>query len=297
MDFGHWQAYDSWAMGPLEASRALPKDDPHKHEVVLRAGTGVPVLEVVASKGFRGIGDRWLEGLLTNLQVPVGEGGPKPTTVLGKVELLLRHLFPKAKDDAIMEMLSKRVPSSGAAHGMGEMYAHGSAGEGVMEPEDKNLAQAGEQQKEDRQETRVLNAYLTVRTGKPRVGGLQGQGSVTLDTSGKAASTASMSSTSAPPGSAQGSKLGPRKAKPPSVQEAKALMPQVKGIILQPYYDSCRFQVYYPTTGAWQRSKVYSWAARGRAGFTEADCLQACVDWVWAQHARETGEERAWDWS
>lgn len=89
-----------------------------------------------------------------------------------------------------------------------------------------------------------------------------------------------------------------RVERPAQVHAARGLLPKgVRGVVLQPYLAMRRYQIYYPTAEGYQKSRSFTFAAPGRKGFSEAEVLQACVSWCWAQHARETGHEMLFEWA
>ena len=295
LSLDHWRGFATQCLGPLGLRGHLDEADPWRHCLALWSNdVKIPIVECAGRAGFPGMTDAWLAALLKFWGVELTAAGPKPTTISGKLELLLRHVFPKMNDEEIAGILLRRgAKQRRKEEASGECYAGKAEVEDVLDADDKVQCREDEERRQNEKErTDRMSRYVEERR-LVKQGAL---GSRSLTTAAGVPSSSRSGSSNPCNNQPQAAKRGPRKVPPENVKNAKEHMPKVKGVVLQPYMDKRKYQVYYPTSDGFQKSKTYTWSAQEGVGFSSSECLRACVDWAWAQHERETGEARPWDW-
>jgi hypothetical protein len=283
-DYKDWVVLPCVPIGPLSCHFEVGRVRQKVGMWLMWTGVRQDVLVYAAEQGFKGVDSVWLDRLIqfVGATPPKGE---RANTVLAKVELLVRHLLPKAGNVEIGKCLLQRTAGLQVESFAENFLAATDAADGLLDADDKQEAkEVTEGHADSKSKEKALKEYLAKR------GLAAGEATVGVGSASLAPAAAAAAASSAGAAGSTG-KRGAKVARPEDVWSARALLPKVKGVVLQPYPDKRRYQVYYPTSGVHQKSKSYTWAPAGKAGFTEAQVLAACVEWAWTQHARETGEE------
>ena len=228
---------------------------------------------------FGSVTDFFLSQLIADLGLQPKEGEDMPTITMAKVDMLVRHLLPDLTDDEVAETLAQRAMSRrrhDSAPGRGSsssMHAEAVAVmEGLCDPSDHIQARhaADEACEETAAAARVLR-YLHLKGYRVPASMEQ------LQKKKEVASAVDRAQT-------ERAKTFIRLTR----TEANRYLPQeVKGVVIQPYPKSSKFQVYYPTMAPpCSRTERY-----GPQGNSEAKALALCCEWAWAHHTEQTGEK------
>lgn len=292
-EFDDWQAVPTRVVGPVRAHWVLKDRSNSLFGVRLMCTEpAVGIMRFAATQAFPDVTDFFLNKAIMHFSIAPRSGAPRPKTVLEKVEMLVRHFCIGLTDAQLRDIMLLRGDAEQTDNTLLMTKQAGDAIDRLLEPSD---------QTEHRKETdgaigleaRKVNDYLVSR-GLLKKDCATGPGSRSLDVAAGGAP--------APGGGASRSSSAQRPRerveRPAQVQRARALLPKgVAGVILQPYPDKRTYQIYYPTSEGHQKSRTFTFAAQGKSAFSEAEVLQACVAWCWAQHTRETGQSPPFDWA
>lgn len=252
----------------------------------------MPVLDFVATEAFPNMTDVWLGRLIRHLCISPVAGGPNPRTVLGKVEMLVRAICPNISDEHVRLIMLKRGADKQVDKALLMPQGSESVAGKLLEPADQGVHHKSKLGQGDvGNELKKVKEYLSSRSLDPEA---TADGSRSL-ASGSSAAAVSKRRRSSAAASSSGPRLVDR---PAHVQAARDLLPiGVKGVILQPYPATRRYQVYYPTSPGFKKSACFTFAGPGRVGFTEGQVLQAAVSWAWEQHTREQSVVQPFEWA
>lgn len=144
LDLSDWMVFPVEAASPMML-RTRFGDSPSDAIHLRVSGACQSVVCACALTGFRGVTDYFLERLIVQLGARPTSGEEPPTIVLGRVELLLKHLLPERTPDEIGELLARRVQPAHApagSHAMGLLAGASaiSSLEDIMESGDKKSA-------------------------------------------------------------------------------------------------------------------------------------------------------------
>ena len=135
-DYKDWQVLPCVPTGPLACHFELG----HRRDKarIWLKWSGVPqdVLVYAAQQGFRGVESVWLDRLIQFLGAAPSKG-EKANTVLAKVELLVRHLLPKAGNQEIGGCLLQRSAGAQVESLAENFLAATDAAEGLLDADDK----------------------------------------------------------------------------------------------------------------------------------------------------------------
>lgn len=274
-DFKDWQVIGVKPSTPLSirhgGSRAGVSDCIHMRVV----GSPEDVLVYAAEHAFGDATDHWLGALMNYLGLRC-DSGSNEWTLMAKIDTLVRHLLPGISDDEVAAILAMRAKTRKATSGeqLATSMRNGGmqAMDTVCDPSDK---QAWEKEADsidfDPALVEKLLAYFATRKYK------------------------------VPPSLEKADMVAKKKVAVQRVTQeltrekvrltkanCKKYLPKRTdgGVILQPYPDKCRVQVYYPT-----REPPFSHTVRyGKGGFSEPQALAAAIGWAWMHHTAQTGQ-------
>lgn len=248
-------------------------------------GAPIPMLHFAATEGFRGIPEPILDRLMRHLGLTLSRGSSTNRSVLAKVEALIRHIIPDIGDKDLETYMKRRCPDKQSNEVLlNNLLSNSKCTDELLESTDnKEARQLREETATKTTRSREISDYLAAKAKKEMTPRPAASGS------GKGSGA---SSSAGPQGSKRPSepRVIERHDWPAHVMQAKAMLPDISGCILQPYPLKNSFQVYYPNAAP-PRSKCFSYSTQSASGLTEREAMVNAVRWAWAQHHREQGAE------
>lgn len=277
VDLDVWRVALAQACPPIMVKHQLGGDGADERVHLQKLGGFKSVLQAAASVAFEGVTDFFLDLFVQHLGIEPMAGEDPPSTMLQRVEVLVKHLLLGLSEVELAEVLALRVgakPAQRTSQGMGIFSEDGvlQSLESVMDPSDKVDCQ------------QKLNDALAAKCAEKKLFGfLQGRGYTipqSLRHLGASLPTKSDETT--------------REQVHLLRSNAKRFLPKAPGggVILQPYIRECRYQIYYPTVAP-PRSHSVKWSSAG--GRTEGQALVQCLLWAWGHHTAQTGERCPFD--
>lgn len=241
------------------------------------ADSHVSVMRAAALGAFSGVTDYFLSKLLVAFGVQPKAGQEPPRTMLARLDLLVRWALPEKSDAEVADILAGRFvkPVGGheGAHGLLDNDLARECMDAVMDPSDKKVCQDDiKTQSGPNAACARLRAFIDAR-GYPLPARLD-----------EAAGTGK-DRCAADEVTRQKVKL--------SRSSCKQYLPKPPkgGVVLQPYPQQQRFQIYYPTSLP-PHSHTERWGVAGR---TEVQAAKLCLLWAWGHHELQTGERCPWE--
>jgi len=270
--FDDYRVYDLRPEGPnIRRWRRFQSPASCRHGLRLD-GAGKSIDVASAETGFRGVTDPWLRKLC----VARGMDAKDLPTTFSKVEALLRSLKPGLSEEEYASfMLCRTQPRARRGHSLLTDEALEVLTE-ALDPADKKAAKAEiDEHHAESCQAKLMRAYLHDRGMLPKRGGAGSAGVAAVP---KAVERPRGRQAPVAPAPAR-----PRRPLDLDLERAKTYLPTVVGCRLQDIPDKRAVQVFYPT-GEYPRSKHYTAAAAGAAGYTRDQCLHCCLRWAWTAH-------------
>lgn len=212
----------------------------------------------------------------------------KGSTFFGRVEGLIRKVFPDMSDDKVYELLKRRAPAQVESWLQSEQSVEQL--EGVLDDLDRKVCRDTTKDKNSKKGvSEQIAAHVQEKVGG-KTADPAGSRNLNAESSAKAQKPAARSSAGASAGG------GPKPAKSAGslVDRATRMLPQpapsVGRCFIQPYPHLRRHQVYYPRE-EFPRSCSRTWSADGSLGsITEKSVLVRLLTWAWDRHTEATGQ-------
>lgn len=279
VDPRQWCASATSAMPPEVAKERYGSSQKRIH-IVVASGHPEPLPTFCARSGFRSLTVAHLSKLVAEFNIKWGEGR-KPTLEKDLVPLCVRHFFPEASDDEIMEMCSARLGSKARPQVFQTSFEDEALDAIDAELGDQDMADVAEDERK---------ALRIAKKAK------QGPAPWLLTRGSKAAASSEVEADGATPasrtpGSAAGSGCKPGRPeiahKEYTLAEGRALLPEVSFCTLANHTDRAWVVKYPRSTAPRSRTKAYI------PGDSESShhALMHCLQWAWAAHWEATAAD------